>query len=64
MEHILGWILSTLFGREYKPNNRALVYGPAEELEKGTSAGDGSCVEISKGLLSEEVTIDTGANAL
>lgn len=35
LEYLMGWTLAKLVGKEYIPNSRRFVYGPAEEIEKG-----------------------------
>ena len=37
LEHILLWSMNKIVGKEYVPNSRKFVYGPAEELEEGES---------------------------
>lgn len=36
LEHILLWSMAKVVGKEYIPNSRKFVYGPAEELEEGS----------------------------
>ena len=44
-------------GKEYVPNSRKFVYGPAEELEEGESKELMWCIEINENNLQISTTV-------
>lgn len=57
LEHILLWSMNKIVGKEYVPNSRKFVYGPAEELEEGESKELMWCIEINENNLQISTTV-------